>query len=539
MNEIVAILSHADTQDKIDVLIRCIDEIKKQNYKIIVSSHIEIPNKIKKEVDYIIIEKENPLIFSDEFPNSPNICIWQRYPSYKQNHFLKFNHSFAVLKLIKNALGLSLANSFDKIHFVNYDYVLRDPNVLLRHSQMIGENDLFSYYYDKFDSERRIINTGLFSVKTSKILEIFKDINTKNQFLDTNEAVFERYFYKKCIENNIKIYLDNQEDLLNTTSILNSKSTYKNVINDSIYIYLSKENNTEDYYIYIKTNDIINLTVNLRANNIQKVWKPVPININLLKIPISFLNEGIEVEIPEIKFKESYDRNTNFAHCEIIDRIIIQEWHQSKKYTIESYINSKFFRYDIINYLIEKNNYKKYLEIGVHNGDNIRRIKIESKDGVDPGSEGEISEFTNYRITSDDFFKKIDANTQYDIIFIDGLHHSEQVDKDIINSLNHLGENGIIILHDCNPPDYKLQVVPRISALWNGDVWKSIVNLRCNRPDLEVCVVDTDWGLGVVRKGTQNCLTEKMSKYLDWNYFSNNREEILNMISVEQFFSKY
>ena len=111
-----------------------------------------------------------------------------------------------------------------------------------------------------------------------------------------------------------------------------------------------------------------------------------------------------------------------------------------KKYTIEKYLNSPIKRWDIINYLIDQNKYVNYLEIGVNNAECIRRIKAPHKDGVDPspGSEvggGHYPEI-NYPISSDDFFSLIQNHPEikYDIIFIDGLHHSDQVDKDIKNS---------------------------------------------------------------------------------------------------------
>lgn len=202
-------------------------------------------------------------------------------------------------------------------------------------------------------------------------------------------------------------------------------------------------------------------------------------------------------------------------------------------------------RWDLINHLIKQRNYKKYLEIGVNDGLCIRKINIEHKDGVDPypGSEvgGAVVPEINYRMTSDDFFKSIDKNIVYDIIFIDGLHICEQVNRDILNSLNHLNQNGIIVIHDCNPTAYEFQLVPRQTGIWNGDVWKSIVNLRCNRGDLKVSVVDTDWGVGIVHYGDQTLYTKQNADYItnNWEFFDKNRNEILNMISVEEFYNQY
>ena len=202
-------------------------------------------------------------------------------------------------------------------------------------------------------------------------------------------------------------------------------------------------------------------------------------------------------------------------------------------------------RWELMNYLIDKYNIINYLEIGVNDGLCIRQIKAEHKDGVDPypGSEvgGAIVPEINYPISSDEFFELIKGHDiKYDMIFIDGLHHSTQVDKDIQNALNHIVDNGFIILHDCNPLDYHMQLVPRVTGLWNGDVWKSIVKLRCSEPNLEVTVVDTDWGVGVVRKGSQEIYNKtSLEECLIWDYFDKHRVELNNLITVEDFYNKY
>lgn len=217
-----------------------------------------------------------------------------------------------------------------------------------------------------------------------------------------------------------------------------------------------------------------------------------------------------------------------------------------KKYTIDRYAACTTKRWDIINYLIQQNGYINYLEIGVNDAECIRKIRASHKDGVDPfpGSEvgGGYYPEINYPISSDEFFHLIKdhEDIKYDIIFIDGLHHSDQVDKDIANSLQHLTPKGTIVLHDCNPPEYETQLVPRVSGYWNGDVWKSVATLRHTNPNVTVNVVDTDWGVGVVQFGSQN-LYDKVGieQLLDYHYFDNNREEILNIISVEDFYVRY
>ena len=114
------------------------------------------------------------------------------------------------------------------------------------------------------------------------------------------------------------------------------------------------------------------------------------------------------------------------------------------------YPHMKYMRYDIINHLIKHYNYSSYLEIGTRKTkDNFDKILIKKKECIDPKP---LSKLITYRMTSDKAFEIIKKkNKTFDIIFIDGLHLSEQVDIDIKNSLDILNDNGIIILHDCNP----------------------------------------------------------------------------------------
>jgi hypothetical protein len=202
-------------------------------------------------------------------------------------------------------------------------------------------------------------------------------------------------------------------------------------------------------------------------------------------------------------------------------------------------VNSEIKRYDIINYLIEKYKLVNYLEIGVFQGENIRKVKAFHKDGVDPGHEGYVVPEVNYPMTSDDFFDLLKGHEdiKYDIIFIDGLHHTDQVKKDIRNSLNHIVEGGFILLHDCNPVSYEAQLVPRQTIAWNGDVWEAFVDFKAHYPKMKCSVIDTDFGVGVIKIGERLCTLQ--ANIWDWDYFNSNRKQLLNLITWDEFKATY
>jgi hypothetical protein len=170
-------------------------------------------------------------------------------------------------------------------------------------------------------------------------------------------------------------------------------------------------------------------------------------------------------------------------------------------------------RYDIINALIEKYGYKRYLEVGLARGECFREIVCEHKDSVDPN----VPEAT-YQMTSDEFFSLPRA---YDIIFIDGLHERDQVWNDAINAMDALEDGGCVVFHDCNPASAFEASEKDNGTVWMGTVYQAI-------PDIRVLgsweCVDTDCGVGILRKAPST---------MDYAYFDAHRNEILNLVSPE------
>ena len=191
-----------------------------------------------------------------------------------------------------------------------------------------------------------------------------------------------------------------------------------------------------------------------------------------------------------------------------------------------------YFRWDLIDYLIKKYDYKDYLEIGCDRDQLFSRIKLKNKIGVDPYSGG------NVRKTSDDFF--LENNKTFDLVFIDGLHTYSQVKKDILNSVKFLNTNGIILVHDCLPDTMSKQAVPRYKMQWNGDVWKAIVDLRQN-PDLDIYTCEMDQGIGIIKKNNNTSIL-KLSTEIDklkFKDYYHNYKEYMRVINLDEFKKKF
>jgi hypothetical protein len=194
--------------------------------------------------------------------------------------------------------------------------------------------------------------------------------------------------------------------------------------------------------------------------------------------------------------------------------------------------NSRFsHRHEVINSLTKPED--KYLEIGVEYGYTYSNTHFLVKTGVDPDPKCSYPNIE--KCLSDEFFLLINerkdltlgkdlgkdltlvknlgkdltlgkdlgkdltlvknlgknltlAKDKYDVIFIDGMHHSENVLRDFNNSVNVLSTNGFLFLDDILPLNYNEQLkVPRLHHYengilkygeeWTGDVWKVVYHL--------------------------------------------------------------
>ena len=230
---------------------------------------------------------------------------------------------------------------------------------------------------------------------------------------------------------------------------------------------------------------------------------------------ISYLNKKIQRLLISRNFKKLY----YLYH-------FLNGGFKSKKINIS--FSGKKNRIEIVQKIIDLKNYNSYLEIGTFKNELFDSVKCSKKIGVDPVYGG------NVRMTSDEFF--INNKEQFDIIFIDGLHHYKQVKKDIANSLNFLKDGGIVLMHDCMPKNYYYQAVPRCQYEWNGDTWKAFLEFRTEQNIDGYCCY-ADQGIGVfLKRQNKNRLILNIKKFskFKFNDFANNYKTYLNLIEYDE-----
>jgi Methyltransferase domain len=221
-------------------------------------------------------------------------------------------------------------------------------------------------------------------------------------------------------------------------------------------------------------------------------------------------------------------------------------------------------RLTIIRALMDQKKLRNYLEIGVFNGVVFFRVKSWFKIAVDPEFAFDTARkigktivnpfnlFSRYfKKTSDDFFAldagRIFAKKKIELALVDGMHEYAFALRDVENSLKYLADDGVILMHDCNPQKKEQAGTfeewrTRGSGDWNGDVWKAVLHLRSTRDDIHVFVLDCDYGLGVITKGKpENKLSYTPSAIQAFTYedFEANRQSWLNLKPADYFYEYF
>ncbi|MGO8973335.1 MAG: glycosyltransferase 61 family protein [Steroidobacteraceae bacterium] len=151
-------------------------------------------------------------------------------------------------------------------------------------------------------------------------------------------------------------------------------------------------------------------------------------------------------------------------------------------------------RFEVIQAVVNLFTDATYLEIGVNQGVTFHQVRAPHQVAVDPrflfDVERALKENPHcryYEITSDKFFRLAGEQALFDVIFLDGLHTFEQTLRDLLNSLDHLNDDGVIIIDDVHPVSYSSSLRNEAEALmvkrlvshesdgaWMGDVYRLV-----------------------------------------------------------------
>lgn len=193
-------------------------------------------------------------------------------------------------------------------------------------------------------------------------------------------------------------------------------------------------------------------------------------------------------------------------------------------------------RVEVMNFIIEKMEYKSFLEVGHEYGITFDKIKCELKESVDPFSKPGHN--PTHLMESDRFFAE--NKRIWDMIYIDGDHNINQVWRDFEHAYNATPEHGCIVMHDTNPPNERYTQEDRCGTAYHALVFMMYTDLK--PIELYTLSIPDDQGNGIsiIFKGKHNRPSIKAKNLTEitaakqYDNFDKNRKEIANLITFDE-----
>jgi hypothetical protein len=137
---------------------------------------------------------------------------------------------------------------------------------------------------------------------------------------------------------------------------------------------------------------------------------------------------------------------------------------------------------------------------------------------------------------------------RFDVVFVDPWHEYDTSRRDLAAAFDLAVAGGAIVVHDCNPPRADV-AMPEVSPVeWCGVTYRAYVDFVTARDDLAYYTVDTDYGVGVIRKldgerttdADTTALVERLRPLEDhsgaaFHCFREHARRLLKLVSVEEF----
>ena len=94
---------------------------------------------------------------------------------------------------------------------------------------------------------------------------------------------------------------------------------------------------------------------------------------------------------------------------------------------------------------------------------------------------------------------------RYDLIFLDPWHEYVTSYRDWGLAFDWLKPGGALVVHDCRP-DKSVSTAPWYElGEWSGVTFEAYIDfVRARRSDLSYCTIDTDMGVGIIRRSTDS-----------------------------------
>jgi hypothetical protein len=268
--EIIIVNAFLDNDEKIDLAIECLKQLKKTDIEIMMVSHYNIPQQVRHYLDYYLYDKNNTFL-----TETADYVWWRNEDIHFRVRSFFAKHSYAALTSLRNGVMFSKSIGKTFFHHIEYDNILSDKDIEVLKNLKTNLNGHYGYIDTYRMSE---LNEGVSMLYLSSYVENFLSIvdipTDKKEYLEwmhknTGAIGSEMFLYSK-----LKLFLESyitgvrKGDRISFFSDVNTKiaCSYlieKNDLNHISDITYYKKDKNKTYFVFInRSNNLLKLKIN-------------------------------------------------------------------------------------------------------------------------------------------------------------------------------------------------------------------------------------------------------------------------------------
>jgi autotransporter strand-loop-strand O-heptosyltransferase len=222
-DSVTIVLSHADNEWRKNILDECLENISGE---VILSTNFPVEPKTQKLCDWVLYNKNNPLLTKNEY-NKFNVSYDYWYLDTNGNKVvtqLDYDHGYAAYTLIQQGIKFAKQIGKNKVHIINYDYVINNDNITQNNILLDSFDSVFYTYKEKSYSEDSYC-VGFLSGNVDKLNEIFSHYKSMEEYYtdDNKYKILEVITFnlvKKYGLNTKELYFEDLNSLTNREGVL-------------------------------------------------------------------------------------------------------------------------------------------------------------------------------------------------------------------------------------------------------------------------------------------------------------------------------
>ena len=261
--ELFVILTYPDTKIKENITKKCIENLKNDGRKILLSSHYPVTNELQSMVDYYLFDKYNPLIehtlYKYYWSDMGNVKVdlnLDGLPNYNN-----LNQSLTVLNNLENSIRFANQIGYKRIINISYDFILNQDNINTINNicNRINNEGTHGYFMKYGEGDMSLLKSVFFIVDTDFYIDNFENIRTPEKYNNECSKIgahnfLENYYMNKLknVQHLLTIDETDEDKLFNNENInIFSGVEYLNIIPvkdqpDSFVIWFNSSNKNDD-----------------------------------------------------------------------------------------------------------------------------------------------------------------------------------------------------------------------------------------------------------------------------------------------------